>query len=88
MALLKAPHPERARSAQSKDVQRRSSPYDDTCPTSLRGPRVNSARTRGPRQPLGPSPDGRPWRAVPGIAGGRVELVADLTAASGVGITR
>ena len=34
MALFKVPHPERARSAESKDVQRRSNPYDDICPAS------------------------------------------------------
>ena len=56
MALFKAPHPERARSAQSKDVQRRSSRYYDTCPAS-------EARTRG-RRP-GMTPQLRAFRARP-----------------------
>ena len=34
MALFEVAHPERAQSAQSKDVRHRSSPYDDTCPAS------------------------------------------------------
>src|SRR6516165_8539968 len=60
MASFKVPHPERARSAQSKDVRRRSGPYDDiclgahsaVCSTAGADPRIKSDQVRGPEAAL------------------------------------